>query len=132
METKKSDELPEALVLNKIVGYEVWVSNESVTQLDRCGSDYTSLLGVYKNESIAEIDAKGKSAWGGNGTVKKAVFFTDKNTAPFGAQFATEGAIYNRVEKIGKFTDENRKYREEIMENIKSKLSPEEIKLLGI
>ena len=70
MEIKKGEELPEALVLHKVVGYELWITSES---------SYTSLMGVYKNERIAEIDAKGKSAWGGNGTVKKAVFFTDKN-----------------------------------------------------
>lgn len=99
------------LTLKKIDAYTVNSSDDEMRSSDK---------GVYRNSSVAAVRAV-KSGWyGSDGTVKNIEVWEDEN-----------GDLYT-LKKLGKFTDEAEKYKENLMTSIKSKLTNEEMILLGL
>ena len=101
----------EQLKLNKV---SAWAVEASVDERRN------AITGYYKDSNIARVDAQGAGWYGSEGTVKEVDLYEDE-----------DGNIYNVVCE-GKYKDVDRKFREETMDNIKTKLTPEEIKLLGL
>lgn len=101
----------ETLKLNKINAYTVHSSDDEYRSSNK---------GVYRNYSVAAVRAP-KSGWyGSNGTVENIEVWEDEN-----------GDLYT-LKKIGKFTDEAEKYKEDLMSSIKAKLTTEELALIGV
>ncbi len=81
----------------------------------------SSIKGVFKDYNIAVVKAKGSGWYGSDGEVREAFdIFEDEN-----------GNLY-RVTQVGDFVDINEKYKEDTIASIKTKLSKEELTLLGI
>jgi hypothetical protein len=99
------------LTLKKIEAYTV-----HSTDNDRTSSN----KGVYRNSSIAAVRAVKAGWYGSDGTVISIEVWEDEN-----------GDLYN-LKKLGKFTDEAEQYKENLMASIKSKLTTEELTLIGI
>lgn len=75
--------------------------------------------GIYRSLAIAEQFSKGSGWYGSDGTVEsKENVFVDPN-----------GILYE-VKLIGYFTDEAQQMKKDLMESIKSKLSPEEFEMI--
>jgi len=102
----------EQITLNKISAYELFASND-----DR---GFGSVIGYYKSSTIAGIDKKGKGYYGSDGEVKPVELYTDGKSL-YQLQLVADG-----------FTDEQREYKKEVMEKLKSKLSKDEIDFLGL
>lgn len=101
----------ERLILKKVDAYALEASVDERS---------SKILGYYKDGNIASVDAKGAGWYGSDGKSKSVTLYEDE-----------EGNIYN-VKCEGKYKDVDREYRTETMEKIKSKLTPEECKLLGL
>ena len=101
----------EQLILTKVKAFAMEASDDERS---------SSIKGYYKNKNIASIDAKDAGWYGSNGKVIPIDLYED-----------LEGNVY-LLESIGKYKDDDRKYREEAILNIKLKLTPEEQLLLGI
>jgi hypothetical protein len=99
------------LILKKATAYTVHSSDSDRTSSNK---------GAYKDFNIATVRAKGSGWYGADGEVKMIEVWEDK-----------DGNLFT-VKPIGKYTDEDEKYREETLKSIKSKLTKEELKLLGI
>lgn len=99
------------LNLKKVSAYAVYSSDD-----ERSGS----IKGYYKDYNAASVKAKGSGWYGSDGEVKTVNVWMDE-----------EGKIYD-VKPLGKYTDDAEKYRQETMESIKSKLTKEELELLGV
>lgn len=81
----------------------------------------SKIKGYYKDENLAFVDGKEAGWYGSDGVVDTAEnIWKDQH-----------GNIY-KVELLGKFIDEEKEHRDKAIANIKSKLSDEEIKLLGL
>ena len=105
--------MKDKLELTKITGYILMADNDS-------GTSY-QIKGYYKNENIALVDAKGAGSWGGDGKVEKVELYTDGEN------------IYTlQLAGVGKFVDIERDYKDKTINTIKSKLTKEELELLGI
>lgn len=77
--------------------------------------------GTYKDYNTARVDAMGSGWYGSDGTVKiKEDVYQDENKELY------------IVKHIGKFTDEEAKYKNDLMASIKSKLTEAELKLLNL
>lgn len=79
----------------------------------------SGIKGYYKDKRIATQDAKGAGFYGSNGTVTAVNLWTD-------------GTDIFELNNLGKYTDEDAEYRAKAIDSIKSKLTPEELQLLGI
>tara|TARA_R110001592_G_scaffold268269_3_gene534544 strand:- start:50312 stop:50620 length:309 start_codon:yes stop_codon:yes gene_type:complete len=101
----------EKLKLTKVVAWAVSSSDDERS---------SSIKGYYKDYNIASVDSKGSGWFGSDGDVVQAEIYEDE-----------EGNIYT-LKSVGKYKDVDRKYREEAMKKIKDKLTPEELKLLGL
>lgn len=102
----------EILKLKPVKAYTIYSSDNEYT---------SSPKGCYRDYNIASIKAVGSGWYGLNGTVKSLDdIYQDEN-----------GELYN-VKKIGKFTDEEENYKEQLLENVKSKLTKEELEFLNI
>ena len=90
--------------------------------INSADNEYSSSnKGVYKDYNIASTKAKGSGWYGSNGTVEDVTdLYQDVN-----------GVLY-KIKLIGKFTDEEEKYRTDTINSIKSKLTKEELELLNI
>lgn len=107
------------LNLKKVLAYELTaiLAYETATVDDKRSES----LGYYKDWNVANVDAK--NWYGSNGNVKNVTLYEDE-----------DGNIYN-VKCEGKYKDIDRLYREDRedrINQIKSKLTPEECKLLGL
>lgn len=80
----------------------------------------SAIKGYYKDGNIAAVDAKGAGWYGSDGDAIQVELYEDE-----------QGNIYT-LKCEGVYIDVGRKYKEEAMESIKAKLTPEELKLLGI
>jgi len=99
------------LTLKKINAYTINSADDDFRSSDK---------GVYRNLSVATERAP-KSGWyGSNGTVKNIEVWEDE-----------DGELYS-LKPLGKFTDEAEQYKENLMASIKSKLTTEELTLIGI
>lgn len=89
-----------------------------------CSSDNewgSSEKGLYKDYNIAATKAIGSGWYASNGEVRdKKDVYEDEN-----------GKLYT-VKYIGQFDDISEKFKEDILMGIKSKLTKEELELLGI
>ena len=100
------------LTLKKVTAYTVYSSDNEWTGSEK---------GSYKSSDIASVKAKGAGWYGSDGQVRvKKDVYSDE-----------EGNLYN-VTKIGKFIDELEKEYQAVINSIKSKLTPEELHLLGV
>lgn len=100
------------LKLKKVIAYTVYSSDDERRSSEK---------GVYKDRNIAATKAVGSGWYGSDGEVReKKDVYDDGN-----------GNLYHAV-PIGQFTDVSEKYREETLASIKSKLTKEELVLLGI
>lgn len=80
----------------------------------------SSIKGYFKDYNVASVKSKGSGWYGADGEVKSVDVWADG-----------EGNIYD-LKPLGKYTDEAEKYRQETMQSIKSKLTKEELELLGV
>jgi len=80
----------------------------------------SSNKGCYKDYNIASINAKNCGWFGSNGSVEKMEVWQD------------EDELLYTLTPIGHFTDAIESYRNDVIDNIKAKLTDAEIKLLGI
>ncbi len=102
----------ETLTLKKVTAYTVYSSDD-----DRSSSE----KGSYKDANIAAVKAKGSGWYGSNGEVRvKKDVYEDE-----------EGTLY-KVTSIGQFVDVSEDAVQAVINSIKSKLSAEELSLLGI
>jgi hypothetical protein len=101
----------ETLILTKVTAYEL------ITSVDE--KSYET-KGYYKDYNIAKMDAKGAGWYNSNGEVTTIELFEDPS-----------GEIY-LVNKLGKYTDVDKEYKEKMKRKIKEKLTPEEIEFLKI
>lgn len=100
----------EELKLHKLKGYEARGNGS-----DR-GPGYR--IGVYKNYARAVKAASGRGWWG-DGDVNDLVFYSDGET------------LYE-VKLVGPFADEKEDYEAWMKDQIKEKLSPEEVSFLKL
>jgi len=82
---------------------------------------HSSNKGVYQDYNIASTKAVGSGWYGSNGEVK------DLNDV-----YEDESGELYTVKHIGKFTDVAEKFKEDTLASIKSKLTKEELELLGV
>lgn len=102
----------EKLNLTKVTAYTVYSSDSDITSSEK---------GYYKNYNIASTKCKKVGWFGFDGEVReKKDVYSDEN-----------GELYI-VKHVGQFTDVSEKYREDIIAQIKSKLTKEELGILGI
>jgi len=99
----------EEIKLKKVRAYQVTASDDERS---------SSVKGYYKDYNIASIDSKKAGWYGSDGEVDSVDLYEDE-----------DGKIYS-LKPLGDYKDVARKYREETLAKIKSKLSPEEIDFL--
>lgn len=100
------------LKLKKVTAYTVNSSDDEWKSSDK---------GVYKDSRIASTKTKGAGWYGSDGEVREMKdVYEDEN-----------GELYT-VKHIGKYMDVEEKFREETIASIKTKLTKEELDLLGI
>lgn len=78
-----------------------------------------SIKGYYGDYNAATIAAKGAGWYGSDGDVTSVELYTD-------------GDIFCKVSSVGKLSDVEQKFKEEMVSRIKSKLSKEELEFLKI
>lgn len=93
---------------------KAWIVTASVDERS------SATVGYYKDYNIAAVDAKGAGWYGSDGKVDQEDVYEDE-----------DDNIYVLKYK-GKYTDVDRKYKEETLNVIKSKLSTAELEFLGI
>jgi hypothetical protein len=99
------------LKLKKVRAYKVVISTDERN---------SEVKGYYKDFNIASIDARKAGWYDSDGKVTTVEIFEDES-----------GNIYS-TESLGKYKDLEKKYHDEILQKIKSKLTPEEIKFLNL
>lgn len=100
------------LILKPIKAYTIYTPIDEMRSVEK---------GLYKDRSIADVDAKGSGWYGSDGTVReKENVYEDE-----------AGALY-QVFPLAKFTDVEKAYKEKTLASIKSKLTPAELELLGL
>jgi hypothetical protein len=99
------------LHLKKTSGYTVNSSDSEYASSDK---------GLYRNYNYASTKAKGSGWYGADGEVRDVEVWQDQN-----------GELYS-VKHVGKFQDDEEEFRKNVMNSIKSKLTQEELKILGI
>ena len=75
--------------------------------------------GPYKDKNIAEVECENTGWYGSKGRVIEIEFYEDE-----------EGNLFEILEPV-KFVDLEKEKREEVLEKIKGKLSPEEWKFIS-
>lgn len=100
------------LKLKPVKAYTVYSSDDEMRSSEK---------GVYKDYNIASTKAKGSGWYGSNGEVR------DKKDV-----YEDEAGELYQVKKLGKFTDVAEKYKEDTIASIKSKLTKEDLELLGV
>lgn len=100
------------LILKKTKAYSVYASNDD--------KGFGSIIGYYQDYNIASVKSKGVGFYGADGEVESVEVWQDEN-----------GNIYS-LKPLGKYTDVAEKYKDETLQSIKSKLTKEELELLGI
>lgn len=104
----------EKLNLTKINAYGVDSSDDEYR---------SSIKGYYENSNIASVKAKGSGWYGSDGKVVPVELWKDETT----------GLLYEvKMAGNGKFTDVAEKYKEDTLASIKSKLTDDELILLGL
>jgi hypothetical protein len=100
------------LSLTKVSAYTVNSADSETTSSDK---------GLYSDLNIATVKAKGAGWYGSNGEARGLLDIWQDEY----------GDLY-QVTPLGKFTDVAEKYKEDLVNSIKSKLTPEELVLVGI
>ena len=102
----------EELNLKKVKAFTIYSSDNEKT---------ASAKGVYKSFEVASIKAK-KSRW----------YDSDGSVEILNGIYQAKNSELYRVSYIGQFTDVSESLKEEIMKNIKGKLTAEELLFLGV
>jgi hypothetical protein len=72
------------------------------------------IVGYYSERNVADLSAKGAGWWGQDGEVISKQMLQDSN-----------GNLYS-ADTVGKFTDLDQRAKQQMLDSIKSKLSPAE------
>lgn len=99
------------MILRKITAYRADVSVNEYS---------TTTIGYYSKKAFALEAGKGKGWYGEDGKAELEEVYQDEN-----------GDLYE-VEKLGRLKDEDQGHVLELMNKIKSKLTPEELDILGL
>lgn len=104
---------------NEKVADTITLTKVSVYGVEASTDEFRSeIVAHYNSIGVAELKTKGVGWWGADGKVRSMILHTD-------------GKQLYEVRPLGNFSDVEKKEREEMIANLKSKLSPAELEFIA-